>query len=173
MNIPRKEAIDAEAEFNAEVLNISDYLSPTRVRLRNAFLSAIEKATEPIDDYFRDPNGSFMVEGNSTFERVKNYCQELDRTIDSLESRAVQDEMLAHFQEIAKAHGFASLTDVFVELNKLRAAQLRDDTTNLLYRELIMAVESKYPNESRHKTALRYIHQAEQSQSIAHNETLP
>jgi len=29
------------------------------------------------------------------------------------------------------------------------------------YHELIMAVESKYPNESRHETALRYIRERE------------
>ncbi len=33
------------------------------------------------------------------------------------------------------------------------------------YHELIMAVASKYPGESRHQTALRYIMQAEQSRS--------
>ena len=30
------------------------------------------------------------------------------------------------------------------------------------YNELIMAVGNKYPNESRHETALRYIRQAEE-----------
>lgn len=29
------------------------------------------------------------------------------------------------------------------------------------YNELILAVETKYPNESRHETALRYIREAE------------
>jgi len=43
-----KGAINAEAEFNAEVLNISDYLSPIRVRLRKAFQSAVEEATEEL-----------------------------------------------------------------------------------------------------------------------------
>jgi hypothetical protein len=33
------------------------------------------------------------------------------------------------------------------------------------YQELIMAVASKYPGESRHQTALRYILQAEQSKT--------
>lgn len=32
-----------------------------------------------------------------------------------------------------------------------------------LYNELIMAVGNKYPDESRHQTALRYIQNAEQS----------
>lgn len=35
------------------------------------------------------------------------------------------------------------------------------------YRELIMAVESKYPTETRHETALRYIHEAENRLSEA------
>ena len=35
------------------------------------------------------------------------------------------------------------------------------------YDELIMAVESKYPGESRHMTALRYIREAETKQGIA------
>jgi len=32
-----------------------------------------------------------------------------------------------------------------------------------LYHELLMAVESKWPGETRHQTALRYIRQAERS----------
>ena len=37
------------------------------------------------------------------------------------------------------------------------------------YYELIMAVETKHPNETRHQTALRYIREAEkQSSSISH-----
>lgn len=36
-----------------------------------------------------------------------------------------------------------------------------------LYRELIMAVGNKHPNESRHQTALRYIQRAEQSNNQA------
>lgn len=35
-----------------------------------------------------------------------------------------------------------------------------------LYNELIMAVESKHPNESRHQTALRYITQTERGSSV-------
>jgi hypothetical protein len=36
-----------------------------------------------------------------------------------------------------------------------------------LYNELIMAVCSKYPNETRHQTALRYIREREELKSIA------
>jgi hypothetical protein len=36
------------------------------------------------------------------------------------------------------------------------------------YNELIMAVGKKYPNETRHETALRYIRNAELSDSSAH-----
>ena len=43
-----------------------------------------------IDDFFRDPNGSFMVEGSSTYERVRNYTQELDARIDELEEQIEQ-----------------------------------------------------------------------------------
>jgi len=32
---------------------------------------------------------------------------------------------------------------------------------NLMYYQLMLAVESKYPGESRHDTALRYIREAE------------
>ncbi len=35
------------------------------------------------------------------------------------------------------------------------------------YNELLMAVENKYPNETRHETALRYIKQAEQNTRIS------
>lgn len=36
---------------------------------------------------------------------------------------------------------------------------------NKLYNELIMAVSRKFPNESRHETALRYIKEREQKTS--------
>ena len=46
---------------------------------------------------------------------------------------------------------------------KLRPITLeRQDETSRLYRELLYAVVSKWPNESRHQTALRYIMEAEQ-----------
>ena len=38
---------------------------------------------------------------------------------------------------------------------------------NEKYMELIMAVATKFPNESRHETALRYIEQAENRSNIA------
>jgi len=50
---------------------------------RNAAIAAEREQLQRIDDFFRDPNGSFMVEGNSALERVKNYTQELDAQIDA------------------------------------------------------------------------------------------
>src|SRR5438128_2147542 len=41
-------------------------------------LATEQKKLQHIDDYFKDQNESFMVEGNTTFERVRNYIQELD-----------------------------------------------------------------------------------------------
>ncbi len=40
----------------------------------------------------------------------------------------------------------------------------------LLYQELLYSVQSKYPGESRHQTALRYIRSAEQGSSMAQEE---
>jgi diketogulonate reductase-like aldo/keto reductase len=39
--------------------------------------------------------------------------------------------------------------------------------TQRLYNELIMAVASKHPNETRHQTALRYIMEREEMRSIS------
>ena len=41
------------------------------------------------------------------------------------------------------------------------------------YQELIMAVEKKYPGESRHATALRYIREAERHESGPPKEEQP
>ncbi len=49
-----------------------------------AQLAAEREKLERIDDFFRDPNNSFMVEGETTFERVRNYTQELDAEVDQL-----------------------------------------------------------------------------------------
>lgn len=38
------------------------------------------------------------------------------------------------------------------------------------YNELIFAVGNKYPNETRHETALKYIRRAEKSDGVARTE---
>lgn len=45
-------------------------------------------------------------------------------------------------------------------IDKLTYALIVEDKWEK-YNELILAVETKYPNESRHETALRYIREAE------------
>ena len=44
---------------------------------------------------------------------------------------------------------------------------LRKPLTDDLYNELLFAVGNKYPNETRHQTALRYILQAEKGDEKA------
>ncbi len=47
-------------------------------------------------------------------------------------------------------------------------ADVRYDRLLKKYMELIMAVASKYPDETRHQTALRYIREAEETAERAH-----
>ena len=49
----------------------------------------------------------------------------------------------------------------------------KKDSYSKSYNELIMAVESKYPNESRHQTALRYIKDREANVSHSCSKDLP
>ena len=49
------------------------------------------------------------------------------------------------------------------ECEELRKENYDLETTKQQYYELLWAVESKFPNESRHQTALRYIQQAERN----------
>lgn len=61
----------------------------------------------------------------------------------------------------AYEHEFTPPT-VLSLLHRLQAAEKRVK----LYDELLYAVGSKYPNETRHETALRYIHEREQPKDI-------
>lgn len=52
-----------------------------------------------------------------------------------------------------------------MEIQESRFEQL--ESTEEGYYELIMAVENKYPNETRHQTALRFIREAQQPHNKA------
>ena len=54
------------------------------------------------------------------------------------------------------------------EAPKSELQTLRDERDRLLhdYHELIMAVETKYPGETRHQTALKYIQRAEEPSNV-------
>ena len=57
-----------------------------------------------------------------------------------------------------------TVSDTDVLADKVALAQLI--AKDKLYHELIMAVETKYPNESRHATALRYITERERRRDL-------
>ena len=57
-----------------------------------------------------------------------------------------------------------TVSDTDVLADKVALAQLI--AKDKLYHELIMAVETKYPNESRHATALRYIREREECRDL-------
>ncbi len=52
--------------------------------------------------------------------------------------------------------------DFTADIKALRAALAAPDEVAAKYNELLMAVGKKYPSETRHETALRYITEAEQ-----------
>lgn len=57
-----------------------------------------------------------------------------------------------------KSKDTKTLDKLYLELSQFIRARTERE---LRYEELIMAVGNKYPNETRHETALRYIRQAE------------
>lgn len=57
--------------------------------------------------------------------------------------------------------GFPCLPEHAFEIAQLQASLTASEAK---YHELIMAVGNKYPDETRHQTALRYIRQSEQIQ---------
>ena len=57
-----------------------------------------------------------------------------------------------------------TVSDTDVLADKVALAQLI--AKDKLYHELIMAVETKYPNESRHATAWRYIREREERRDL-------
>jgi S-adenosylmethionine/arginine decarboxylase-like enzyme len=62
------------------------------------------------------------------------------------------------------------LFDVYITcekcLGKIKQLEAKIKQLQKLYNELIMAIERKYPNESRHDTALRYIIERERQEAI-------
>jgi len=80
------------------------------------------------------------------------------------------DELLAEFRsgiEQGKKDGWEACEAChgIVDGKHTEAESLRQQLAarQTLYHELLMAVESKWPGETRHQTALRYIRQAERS----------
>ncbi|MDA3835144.1 MAG: hypothetical protein PF495_17305 [Spirochaetales bacterium] len=61
-----------------------------------------------------------------------------------------------------------AIDKLFLELSQFTNAKTAKEIDyQEKYGELIMAVCNKYPNETRHETALRYIQQAEMSSDCA------
>jgi hypothetical protein len=95
---------------------------------------------------------------------VLKHCREFESENAALKQRIFELENAALKQRIIdenKAHGFelrdpnGTIWEVAQKLSEENAELKRN------YNELIMAVACKFPNESRHHTALRYIVQAE------------
>jgi len=62
---------------------------------------------------------------------------------------------------------FESTIDAYLANGASTAALAEPDAIAAKYNELLMAVGHKYPGETRHETALRYITQAEQRITVA------
>jgi len=63
--------------------------------------------------------------------------------------------------EMEWKHICFAMAKEIIELREGGAVRKKRTSNRNLYNELIMAVETKYPDESRHETALRYIQQSE------------
>lgn len=98
----------------------------------NTRQAAPEAPAEPLD---RD----------ALWEAAESFCYKSD--IDDLTVKHI--DLVADF---AQTH---------VDLRTMFAFEAGQRAEREKYNELIMAVASKYPNETRHQTALRYIQQAE------------
>lgn len=60
---------------------------------------------------------------------------------------------------------------VIHQLKEIEHYAYQLDDLRAKYDELIMAVGNKYPNETRHQTALRYIQQAERGTTLSLSPT--
>ena len=88
-----------------------------------------------------------------------------DHPLSSLHiSQGSMDAAADAYEAEYKAAQAARVATLTAERDQLRArvAELERD-----YNELLFAVGKKWPNESRHETAVRYIQQAEQSDATA------
>lgn len=90
------------------------------------------------------------------FDEVKTLCQIICNSLPDtpirgeIQSRAF---MIGHYPDVLNANRNLSAAPQ-PTLDRVRELEAK-------YNELIMAVASKYPNETRHQTALRYINDAE------------
>lgn len=95
---------------------------------------------------------------------IDHFEQEMDRELEAFnngKSEAV-DKKYMEGRRNALEYAKATIRTVFPPFIK----EIQD-RTNIDYRELLMAVESKHEGETRHETALRYIREAEQGSNIA------
>lgn len=84
--------------------------------------------------------------------------------LDELERlRAVAEQQLGT-RELGSTYLYETDVDAYMTALRNSAEELIRDARR--YRELLMAVGAKWPNETRHKTALRYIQRAEAQQLL-------
>jgi hypothetical protein len=67
-------------------------------------------------------------------------------------------------EQIARSHSFTldERDRILAALTEATACLAQAEQDTKLYHELLYAVASKFPNETRHQTALRYIKRAEE-----------
>lgn len=97
---------------------------------------------------------------NKTLNQITSHqCDDIDRLQADL--TAARQETLAAREELARCEMAVDHIDAAAK-DLLAKANLRAETAEKLYHELIYCVGRKYPNETRHETAYKYLLRAEE-----------
>ena len=143
------------------IRHLPDLMRTQANRLEAALLAAAQQAGDAVALYVNVHGGTISPSDYS--EVVKKYLwtplyYAAPPTLSAVELEAM---------DRLEGAGYVHPDDVDNVCAALRRTAQSDVAVDAKYAELIYAVGNKYPGESRHETALRYIRQAEQSSGEA------
>ena len=125
-------------------------LTPRFVKRLERFAALVAAEREAVMQAVTDPENQPSQYGTVTldyhFAKIKEWEDRFER---------MSDKALAQPPLPVQPDSYAALREEIAKWNQRKP--LKDE----LYNELLFAVGNKYPNETRHQTALRYIKDAE------------
>lgn len=154
----------------------SNGMNVDSLRHKNEMLGCFEYATEQSQKEIaeKDARIAELEKDNDDYLKALAACRDVFEPNDEINNfdavsdpLCVADYVKEHFQSIAKAQAeleaeVSRLNAIIEDIKVIDNVFGVDDKDGERYRELIYAVHSVYPNETRHETALRYIKSAQQ-----------
>jgi len=112
---------------------------------------------------FYDKLGYIYLELNKFVKEDSELESDLDRWLYVLKNMSRMDKIPVYLRKpiFEKLFNIAEYSNLTKEEKTLGPNWKRDDDIAMRYNELLYAVGNKYPGETRHQTALRYIRNAE------------